>query len=123
MFQGQGGGLEALEAFCVAVLCRDPLAGAAVEAEETVVGDAVVRGQQVQGLQFRRREEGVMAVHRQGPLPFFVAHDPQHLAVTGHVGGASGVHMQTLCGGTSLRAAVFKVTTVSCRDKNKQRER
>jgi hypothetical protein len=38
-----------------------------------------------------------MAVHRQWALPFSVdAQDPQLPAVTGHVGGARGVHTQTL---------------------------
>jgi hypothetical protein len=42
-------------------------------------------------------EEGVMAVHRQWALPFSVdAQDPQLPVVTGHVGGARGVHTQTL---------------------------
>ena len=36
-------------------------------------------------------------VQRQWALPFSVdAQDPQLLAVTGHVGGARGVHMQTI---------------------------
>ena len=52
---------------------------------------AVVRRQRAQGL-LRRREEGVMAVHRQWALPFSVdAQDPQLPVVTGHVGGARGV--------------------------------
>ena len=58
---------------------------------------AVFRGQRTQSLWFGRSEEGVMAVQRQWALPFSVdAQDPQLLAVTGHVGGARGVHMQTI---------------------------
>ena len=61
------------------------------------LGHAVVCRQRVQGLQFGHGEEGVMAVQRQWALPFSVdAQDPQLLAVTGHVGGARGVHMQTI---------------------------
>ena len=61
------------------------------------LGHAVVHRQRVQGLQFRSCEEGVMAVQRQWALPISVdAQDPQLLAVTGHVGGARGVHMQTI---------------------------
>jgi hypothetical protein len=38
-----------------------------------------------------------MAVQRHWALPFSVdPQDPQLLAVTGHVGGAKGVHIQTL---------------------------
>jgi hypothetical protein len=58
---------------------------------------AVFRGQRAQSLLFGRSEEVVMAVQRQWALPFSVdAQDPQLLAVTGHVGGARGVHMQTI---------------------------
>ena len=58
---------------------------------------AVFRGQRAQSLWFGRSEEGVMAVQRQWALPFSIdAQDPQLLAVTGHVGGARGVHMQTI---------------------------
>ena len=79
----------------------------------------VVHRQRAQGLQFRCGEEGVLSVHRQWALPFYVdAQDPQLLAVTGHVGGARGVHMQTLRGG----AAVSKVIAVFCREENKKRE-
>ena len=61
------------------------------------LGRAVVRRQRVLGLHFGRGEEGVMAVHRQWALPFTVdAQDLQLPAVTGHVGGARGVHTQTL---------------------------
>ena len=61
------------------------------------LGPAVVRRQQAQGLQFGCGEEGVMAVHHQWALPFSVdAQDPQFPIVIGHVGGASGVHTQTL---------------------------
>ena len=73
------------------------------------LGHAVVRRQRVQGLHFGRGEEGVMAVHRQWALPFSVdAQDPQLPAVTGHVGGARGVHTQTLWGAAALRATVSK---------------
>ena len=58
---------------------------------------AVFRGQRAQSLLFGRSEEVVMAVQRQWALPFSIdAQDPQLLAVTGHVGGARGVHMQTI---------------------------
>ena len=58
---------------------------------------AVFRGQRAQSLWFGRSEEGVMAVQRQWALPFSVdAQEPQLLAVTGQVGGARGVHMQTI---------------------------
>ena len=61
------------------------------------LGGAVVRRQHTQGLQFGLSVEGVMAVHRQWGLPLPVdTQDPQLLAVTGHVEGARGVHMQTL---------------------------
>ena len=61
------------------------------------LGHAVVGRQRVQGLQFGHGEEGVMAVQCQWALPFSVdAQDPQLLAVTGHVGEARGVHMQTI---------------------------
>ena len=61
------------------------------------LGHAMVLRQRVQGLQFGRDEEGAMAVHLQWALPFSVnTQEPQLLAVTGHVGGAWGVHMQTL---------------------------
>ena len=81
------------------------------------LGRAVVRRQRVQGLHFWRGEEGVMAVHRQWALPFSVdTQDPQLPVVTGHVGGARGVHMQSLC------AVVYKVIVVFCREKYKNRE-
>ena len=58
---------------------------------------AVVCRQRVQRLQFRHSEEGVMTVQRQWALPFSVdAQDRQLLAVTGHLVGARGVHMQTI---------------------------
>ena len=61
------------------------------------LGHAVVRRQRAQGLHFGCGEEGVMAVHRQWALPFSVdTQDPQLFAGIGHVGGARGVHMQTL---------------------------
>ena len=61
------------------------------------LGRAVVRGRRSQGLLAGRSEEGVMAVHRQWALPFSVdAQDPQLSVVTGHAGGARGVHMQIL---------------------------
>ena len=48
-----------------------------------------------------------MAVNRQRALPLSVdAQDAQLPAVTRHVGGARGVHTQTLRGGAALRAAV-----------------
>ena len=61
------------------------------------LGRAVVRRQRVQGLHFRRGEEGVMAVLCQWALPFSVdAQNLQFLTVAGHVGGARGDHTQTL---------------------------
>jgi predicted CoA-binding protein len=39
------------------------------------------------------------------------------------VGGARGVHMQTIRGGAALCAAVFKVIAVFCREENKDREK
>ena len=61
------------------------------------LGRAVVRRQRVQGLHFRRGEEGVMAVLRQWALPFSVdAQNIQLLAATKHVGGARGVHTKNL---------------------------
>ena len=75
------------------------------------LGHTVVCRQRAQGLHFGRGEEGVMAV-RQWALPFSIdAQDPQLLAVTGHVGGARRVHIQTLC------AVVSKVIAVFCRGK------
>ena len=57
----------------------------------------VFRGQRTQSLWSGRSEEGVMAVQRQWAPPFSVdAQEPQLLAVTGQVGGARGVHMQTI---------------------------
>jgi hypothetical protein len=44
------------------------------------------------------------------------AQDPQLPVVTGHVGGARGVHMQTLRGSATLRAAVSKGIAVFCRE-------
>ena len=81
---------------------------------------AVVCRQRVQGLPFRRGEECVMAVQRQWALPFSVdAQDPQLLAMTGQVGGARGVHMQTIWGGAALCAAVSKVIAFSWREGKK----
>ena len=61
------------------------------------LGHAVVRRRRAQGLDFRRGDEGIMTVHRQWALPFSVdAQDPQLSVVTGHAGGARGVHMQIL---------------------------
>ena len=61
------------------------------------LGQAVVCRQRVQGLHFRRGEEGVMAVRRQRALPFSVdAQNLQFLAVAGHVGGARCVYTQNL---------------------------
>ena len=61
------------------------------------LGRAVVRRRRAQGLDFRRGDEGIMTVHRQWALPFSVdTQDPQLPVVTGHVGGARGVHIQTL---------------------------
>jgi hypothetical protein len=74
------------------------------------LGRAVVRRRRAQGLDFRRGDEGIMTVHRQWALPFSVdTHDLQLPVVTGHVGGARGVHMQSLC------AVVYKVIAVFCR--------
>ena len=86
------------------------------------LGHAVVRGQRARGLHFGCVEEGVMAVHRQWALPFSVdALDPQLPVVTGHVGGARGVHMQSLRVGTSLCAAASNVFVVFCREENKEK--
>ena len=93
------------------------LGHAAVQAH----GRTVVRRQRAQGLQFGRTEEGIMAVHHQWALP--ISMDSQILPLPGHVGGARGVNTQTLRGGATLRAAVSKVTTVSCRDKNGNTDR
>jgi hypothetical protein len=49
--------------------------------------------------------------------------DLQLLAVTGHAGGARGVHTQTLRGGAALRAAVSNVTAVFLSEENKDREK
>ena len=58
---------------------------------------AVVCRQRVQRLQFRHGDECAIAVQRQWAPPFSVdAQDPQLLAMTGQVGGARGVHMQTI---------------------------
>ena len=65
----------------------------------------------------------VMAVP-QWALPFSVdTQDPQLPVVTGHVGGARGVHMQTLRGGARPHAAVSKCITVFGRDKTKTEKR
>jgi hypothetical protein len=48
--------------------------------------------------------------------------DPQLPVVTGHVGGARGVHMQTLQGGCALSVAVSKGIAVVCREENKERK-
>ena len=78
---------------------------------------AVFRGQRAQSLWFGRSEEGVIAVRRQWALHLSVdAQDPQVTVVTGHVGGARGVHMQTLRGSATLRAAVSKGIAVFCRE-------
>ena len=64
-----------------------------------------------------------MAVHRQWALAFSVdAQDPQLPVVTGHVGGARGVHTQTLRGVAALRATVSDVIAVFFREENKDRE-
>ena len=64
-----------------------------------------------------------MAVHRQRALPLSVdAQDAQLPAVTRHVGGARGVHTQTLRGGAALRAAVSDVI-VFFREENREREK
>ena len=63
-----------------------------------------------------------MAVDCKWALPFSVdAQDPQLLAVTGHVGGAWGVRMQTLQGGAMLCAVVSKVIIVFCREENREK--
>ena len=80
------------------------------------IGHAVVRGQRVNSLQFGQVEDCAIAIQRQWALPFSIdTQDPQLLAVTGHVGGARGVHMQTIRGGVALFAAVSKVIAVFCR--------
>ena len=62
-------------------------------------------------------------IHRQWALPFSIdAQDPQLPVVTGHVGGARGVHTQTLRGVAALRATVSDVIAVVFRDENKDRE-
>ena len=64
-----------------------------------------------------------MAVHRQWALPFSVdTQDVQLPVVTAHVGGARGVHTQTLRGGAALRAAVSDVI-VFFREENREREK
>ena len=65
-----------------------------------------------------------MAVHRQWALPFSVDHqDPQLPVVAGHVGGARGVHAQTLGGGAVLHAAVSSViAAIFFREANEYRE-
>ena len=63
-----------------------------------------------------------MVVFLQWGLPLSIdAQDPQLPIVTGHVGGARGVHTQTLRGGAALRAAVSDVIAVFCRGKQIQR--
>ena len=65
-----------------------------------------------------------MAVHRQRALPLSVdAQDPQLPVVTGHAGGARGVHTQTLRGGAALRAAVSDVNAGFFREENREREK
>ena len=76
----------------------------------------VVHRQRAQGLQFGHSVEGVMAVHHKWALPFSMdAQDPQLPIVTGHVGGARGIKLQSLRGGATLCAAVSNVITVFCR--------
>ena len=61
-----------------------------------------------------------MAAHRQWAFPFSVdAQDPQRPIVTGHVGGARGVHTLTLRGGAALRAAISKGIAAYCRGRKK----
>ena len=80
----------------------------------------VVCRQRVQGLQFRRGEECVIAVQRQWALPFSIdVQDPQLPFVTRHVGGARSVHMQTIQGGAVLCAAVSKVIAVFFKGKKR----
>ena len=65
-----------------------------------------------------------MAVHLQWALPLSV--DAQVLqlpVVTGHVGGARGVHTQTLRGGAALGAAVSDVIDVFFSEENKAGEK
>ena len=63
-----------------------------------------------------------MDVHCQWALPLSVdAQDAQLPAVTGHVGGARGVHMQTIRGAATLCAAVSNVKGF-CREENRERE-
>ena len=92
---------------------------AAIQPLTTVqaLGHAAVRRQRVQGLDFGRCEEGVMAFHHQLPPPPPVdTQDPQLRVLTEHVGGASGVHMETLQGGSALGAAVSKGIAVFCKE-------
>ena len=98
---------------------------AAIQPLATVqaLGHAVVLRQRVQGLHFGRGEEGVMAFHVQFAPPFSVdTQDPQLCVLTGHVGGARGVNMQTLQGSFALRAAVSKGIAVFCREENMNRK-
>ena len=81
------------------------------------LGHTVMRRRWVQGFQFGRGEEGVMAVHCQWSLALSVdTEDPQLLVVTGHMGGARGVHMQTIQGGATLCAAISKGFAVFCKE-------
>ena len=85
------------------------------------LGRAVVRGQRAQVLQFGHGEGGVMAVCKWALSFSMDAQDPQLPILTGHVGGARGLQMQTIQGGAAVCAAVSKVIAVFCRGKNKER--
>ena len=62
----------------------------------------------------------ILSVHGKGEYPLAVdTQDPQLLAVTGQVGGARGVHMQTIRGGAALCAAVSKVIAVFFKGKKR----
>ena len=85
------------------------------------LGHTVVHGQRAEGLQIRHGEEGLMTVHHQLPPPFSVdTQDPQLPVVTGHVGRARAVRMQTIRGGAVLCAAVSNVIAVFCRGKQRE---
>ena len=86
------------------------------------LGPAEVLRQRVQGLHFGSFEEGVMAVnHQLVPNLSVDTQDPQLCVLTGHVGGARGVNMQTLQGSYALRDAASK-GIVFCREENMNRK-
>ena len=105
----QGTGPALAVALMFSLLLRVGQLLAAVQA----VVHTVVHGQRAQGLQIG--EEGVMAVHHQFPPPLCVdTQDVQLPVVTGQVGGARGVRVQTIRGGVVLSAAVSNVIAVFC---------